>query len=63
MIGRWKAFQSPLTNMKFIAVSERDEDGVWIAQCPAIPGGVSQEATRGIPVGVYRAIAIRFFPP
>jgi len=24
---------------------ERDEDGVWIAECPAIPGCVSQGAT------------------
>ena len=33
-------------NMKFMTVLERDEDGVWIAQCPAIPGCVSQGATR-----------------
>ncbi len=25
---------------------ERDEDGVWIAECPAIPGCVSQGATK-----------------
>ena len=25
---------------------ERDEDGVWVAECPAIPGCVSQGHTR-----------------
>ena len=33
-------------NMNFITVSERDGDGVWIAQCPAICGCVRQGATR-----------------
>ncbi len=28
--------------MKFIATLDRDEDGVWIAECPSIPGCVSQ---------------------
>jgi len=32
--------------MKFTATLERDEDGVWIAECPAIPGCVSQGQTR-----------------
>ena len=42
----WKAFESPSMNMNFITVSERDGDGVWIAQCPAICGCVRQGATR-----------------
>ena len=25
----------------------RDEDGVWVAECPSIPGCVSQGATKG----------------
>ena len=25
---------------------DRDEDGVWIAECPAIPGCISQGATK-----------------
>jgi predicted RNase H-like HicB family nuclease len=25
---------------------DRDEDGVWIAECPSIPGCVSQGSTR-----------------
>lgn len=32
--------------MKFIVTLDRDEDGVWIAECPAIPGCVSQGKTR-----------------
>lgn len=32
--------------MKFSVTLERDEDGVWIAECPAIPGCVSQGKTR-----------------
>ncbi|HEV3272668.1 MAG TPA: type II toxin-antitoxin system HicB family antitoxin [Candidatus Methylacidiphilales bacterium] len=32
--------------MKFVATLDRDEDGVWIAECPSIPGCVSQGQTR-----------------
>lgn len=32
--------------MKFTVTVDRDEDGVWIAECPAIPGCVSQGTTR-----------------
>ncbi len=32
--------------MEFIITLEQDEDGVWVAECPAIPGCVSQGATR-----------------
>ena len=32
--------------MKFLTTLERDEDGVWIAECPSIPGCISQGATR-----------------
>jgi predicted RNase H-like HicB family nuclease len=32
--------------MKFVATLDRDEDGIWISECPAIPGCVSQGATR-----------------
>jgi len=31
--------------MKFITTLDRDEDGVWIAECPSIPGCVSQGST------------------
>jgi predicted RNase H-like HicB family nuclease len=32
--------------MNFFVTLERDEDGVWIAECPSIPGCVSQGHTR-----------------
>jgi len=32
--------------MKFTATLDRDEDGVWIVECPSIPGCVSQGHTR-----------------
>lgn len=32
--------------MKFAVTIDRDEDGVWIAECPAIPGCVSQGDTK-----------------
>ena len=32
--------------MKFTITIDQDEDGVWVAQCPAIPGCVSQGRTR-----------------
>jgi predicted RNase H-like HicB family nuclease len=33
--------------MKFLVTIDRDEDGVWVAECPSIPGCVSQGDTRG----------------
>lgn len=32
--------------MKFNVTLERDEDGVWIVECPSIPGCVSQGLTK-----------------
>jgi predicted RNase H-like HicB family nuclease len=32
--------------MKFIVTIDRDEDGVWVIECPAIPGCVSQGSTK-----------------
>ena len=32
--------------MKFYVTIDRDEDGIWIVECPAIPGCVSQGKTR-----------------
>ncbi len=31
--------------MKYLVTIERDEDGVWVVECPAIPGCVSQGST------------------
>jgi predicted RNase H-like HicB family nuclease len=32
--------------MKFVTTLDRDENGVWIVECPSIPGCVSQGETR-----------------
>jgi predicted RNase H-like HicB family nuclease len=32
--------------MKFTVTLDRDEDGIWVAECPAIPGCVSQGTTK-----------------
>jgi predicted RNase H-like HicB family nuclease len=32
--------------MKFNVTVDRDEDGVWIVECPSIPGCVSQGASK-----------------
>lgn len=32
--------------MKFAVTLDRDEDGVWVVECPAIPGCVSQGTTK-----------------
>ena len=32
--------------MKFQVTLERDEDGMWVIECPSIPGCVSQGATK-----------------
>jgi hypothetical protein len=33
-------------NMKLSITLDRDEDGIWVAECPAIPGCVSQGKTK-----------------
>ncbi|MGC8561152.1 MAG: type II toxin-antitoxin system HicB family antitoxin [Phycisphaerae bacterium] len=44
--------------MKFVITLDRDEDGVWVAECPSIPGCVSQGATRETAmVNIREAIA------
>jgi len=32
--------------MRFHVTLDRDEDGVWVAECPSIPGCVSQGTTK-----------------
>lgn len=32
--------------MKFVVTVDRDEDGVWVVECPSIPGCVSQGSTK-----------------
>ncbi|MFQ6673095.1 MAG: type II toxin-antitoxin system HicB family antitoxin [Candidatus Tectimicrobiota bacterium] len=33
--------------MRFVVTVERDEDGLYVAECPAIPGCISQGKTEG----------------
>ncbi len=45
--------------MKFTITLDRGEDGVWIAECPSIPGCISQGSTRDEAVAnIQEAIAI-----
>jgi len=32
--------------VRFLVTIDRDEDGVWVVECPSIPGCVSQGQTR-----------------
>jgi predicted RNase H-like HicB family nuclease len=32
--------------MRFSVTIDRDEDGVWVVECPAIPGCISQGRTK-----------------
>ena len=50
--------------MKFIITLTRDEDGIYIAECPAIPGCVSQgkteeEAQRNIQDAITECLEVR----
>lgn len=45
--------------MKFNITIDRDEDGVWITECPSIPGCVSQGKTKGTALkNIQEAIAL-----
>lgn len=45
--------------MQFNVTVDRDEDGIWIAECPAIPGCVSQGKTKNEALNSIReAIAL-----
>ena len=50
--------------MKFIITIEKDEDGMFVAECPAIPGCVSQgkteqEAMRNIKDAIKECLEVR----
>jgi predicted RNase H-like HicB family nuclease len=50
--------------MKFIVTMFQDEDGVFIAECPSIPGCVSQgktevEAERNIAQAIRECLEVR----
>ncbi len=50
--------------MKFSVTIDRDEDGIWIVECPAIPGCVSQGQTKekaleNIHDAIYQCLQVR----
>lgn len=50
--------------MKFIATVHRDEDGVFVVECPAIPGCVSQgktekEALKNVEEAIRQCLEVR----
>jgi predicted RNase H-like HicB family nuclease len=50
--------------MKFNVTIDRDEDGMWIVECPAIPGCVSQgrtkeEALENIKDAIFQCLQVR----
>lgn len=50
--------------MKFSVTINRDEDGLWIVECPAIPGCVSQGQTKdgalqNIQDAIYQCLQVR----
>jgi len=50
--------------MKFVVTIERDEDGVCVVECPAIPGCVSQgrteaEALENIKDAIRQCLEVR----
>lgn len=51
-------------SMKFMVTVERDEDGVWVVECPSIPGCVSQgkskeEALTNVKEAIALALEVR----
>jgi predicted RNase H-like HicB family nuclease len=53
-----------VSNMKFIVTMFQDEDGMYIAECPAIPGCVSQgeteqEAEKNIQEAIKECLEVR----
>ena len=50
--------------MKFTMTLDRDEDGVWVVECPAIPGCVSQGQTKeaalaNIQLAIHECLQVR----
>lgn len=50
--------------MRFSVIIDRDEDGIWVVECPSIPGCVSQgqtkdEALENIRDAIYQCLQVR----
>ena len=45
--------------MRFSVTIDRDEDGIWVVECPSIPGCVSQGRTKTQALkNIYKAIKL-----
>ena len=45
--------------MQFVITVDRDEDGIWVTECPAIPGCISQGQTKDEAIAnIYEAIQL-----
>ena len=40
--------------MNFTITLDRDEDGAWVAECPAIPGCVTRGVNRGEAIAMVK---------
>jgi predicted RNase H-like HicB family nuclease len=55
----FRAIYDTFSAMKFSTVIDRDEDGVWVIECPSIPGCVSQGRTKADAIkNIAQAIAL-----
>ncbi|MDD5319687.1 MAG: type II toxin-antitoxin system HicB family antitoxin [Methylococcales bacterium] len=50
--------------MRFSVIIDRDRDGIWVVECPSIPGCVSQgqtkdEALENIRDAIYQCLQVR----
>jgi len=45
--------------MKFTITLDRDEDGVWVVECPSIPGCISQGETREEAIDIQACLEVR----
>jgi predicted RNase H-like HicB family nuclease len=50
--------------MRFSVTIDRDEDGIWVIECPAIPGCVTQgqtkeEALENIRDAIFQCLQVR----
>jgi antitoxin HicB len=42
----WRPEERRLQTMRYRILIEQDEDGIYVAECPSLPGCVSQGQTR-----------------
>ena len=63
-IGCWAGKVNKEESMKFVITIEQDEDGMFISECPSIPGCISQgkteqEALENIEDAIKQCLEVR----